>query len=122
MCSLRGVRADTGRANGDGGGITRPVGAFTMDSGRFLLVGTPSEEALDEDRLLDLDVLVRGEDGLEEVAGAVDVNDSEDEALEVVAIDSVEGCEVRAGFSKVKRVPVGSGVMRVGESFDRKSR
>lgn len=118
------MRADNGRAKGEGGGITLPVGAGAEPgSERFLLVLTPSDEVVEEERLLDLELFDRGEVGREVSAGAVDVKDVELAELEVVATESVEGCEVSAGFSgKVKRVPVGRGVMRVGDSFERKSR
>jgi hypothetical protein len=123
MCSRRGVRAETGRVKGDGGGITLPVGA-EIGSGLFLLVLSLvvlSFALSTDERLLDRELFDRGEDGFEYSAGAVDVNEAEDAE---VTIDSAEGWEVRAGFSKVKRVlvPVGSGVMSVGDSFERKSR
>lgn len=90
MCSRRGVRADTGRVKGDGGGITLPVGA-EMNSGRFLLVLSPSKEVVDEDRLLDRELFDRGEGGREDSAGAVDVSDVEDAEVVEVATESVEG-------------------------------
>jgi hypothetical protein len=117
MCNRRGVRAETGLVNGEGGGITLPVGA-EIGSGRFLLVLSAEHD----ERLLDRELFDRGEDGLEESAGAVEVKEVEDAE---VATDSVDGWDVRAGFSgKVKRVLVeaDSGLIRVGESFERKSR
>lgn len=83
MFSRRGVRADAGLVNGEGGGITRPV-AEESGSGRFLLVLSVEQE----DRLLDLELLERGEDGREESAPAVAVNEDEDAE---VATDSLEG-------------------------------
>jgi hypothetical protein len=77
------VRAEWGLANGEGGGITLPVGA-DIDSGRFLLVLSVEQE----ERLLDLELFDRGEDGLEEFAGAVDMREAEDA---VVAMDSADG-------------------------------
>jgi hypothetical protein len=67
-----------------------------------LSVIAPSEEVVEDERLLDRELFVLGEEGREESAGAVDVKDAELAELEVVATDSVDGCEVKAGFSKVK--------------------
>lgn len=126
MCSRRGVRADNGRLKGEGGGgITRPIGADAeTDPARFLPALTPSDEAFEDERLLDLELFVRGDSDREDSTGAdaVDVNEAEEAEVEVVATESVEGFEVRAGFSKVKWVPVGNGVISAGDSFERKSR
>ena len=74
-----------------------------------------------DEQLLDLEDFVLGEDGREESAGAVEVNEAE---VAEELTESLEGCEVSDGFSgKVNRVLVADmGLMSVGESFERKSR
>jgi hypothetical protein len=108
--------------NGDGGGITLPVGA-AIGSGRFLLLVALVVLSFEHDeQLLDRDDFVLGEDVREESAGAVEVKEAE---LAEELTDSLEGCEVSDGFSgKVNRVldAADIGLIRVGESFERKSR
>ena len=75
--------------------MTLPVGMeedteLEPGSDRFLLWLAPSE-VVDEERLLERELFDRGEVGLEDSAGAVDVKEAEVAELEVVATESVEG-------------------------------
>lgn len=88
-----------------------------------------------DEQLLDReDVFDNGEEGREDVAGAVLVREVEVAELElelmdaVVDMESLEAAEVSAGLlsGKVNRFevagPADIGLMRVGESLERKSR
>jgi hypothetical protein len=117
MSSRLGVRAEPGRANGDCGGM---IAFELIGSGLWLMLSREQDEQLLE-REEELDL---GDEGLEVAVGAPAVL-VKDVADAVVAIDSDDAVEGRAGFSgKVKReVPFADmGLMRVGESLERKSR
>jgi hypothetical protein len=141
------VRAEFGRGNpGVGGTVDVFIGSgrscllvpwlATVVVPCSLTTASLTELSLWQDeQLLDREeVFDKGEDGREDVAGAVLVREVEVAVLEfelmdaVVDIESEEGADMSAGLlsGKVNRFevagPADMGLIRVGESLERKSR
>ena len=116
MCSLRGVRADIGLANDDGG----------METGAGFGCADVSDFWLSPQQLLALDGFDRGEAGREaSVPVAVEVLVIDADKVVVVVVESDEAVDVIGGFSGMvnfARRPADLGLRMVGESLLRKSR